>query len=189
VPNPFSGENKPLLRRKFRSIAVPDPIAASSRIVGTLADLVRAHPEWQHIALFAALPSEPDLSTLPALFPARTFCYPRVAKTEMTFHRVADAQTEMIPGPWGLREPSPTLPEIPPHKLDLILCPGMAFTRDCKRLGKGGGYYDRFLASLQPRPHCIGVTFAVFLFDEIPIENHDTLMNAVVCENGLFSVL
>ena len=182
MPNPFSGENKPLLRRKCRSIAVPDPIAASRRIIDTLADLLRAHPEWQHIALFAALPREPDLNTLPALFPARTFAYPRVAEMEMTFHRVADAQTEMVPGPWGLREPSPSLPEIPPQNFDLILCPGMAFTRDGRRLGKGGGYYDRFLANLQPRPHCIGVTFAVFLFDEIPIENHDARMDQVVSD-------
>lgn len=176
-----------LLRRECRRISVPDPIAASRGIVSKLADLLRAHPGWQHIALFAALPREPDLNTLPQLFPERSFYYPRVTGQEMTFHRVTDAQTQLLPGPWGLREPSRSLPEIAPQMLDLLLCPGTAFTRDGTRLGKGGGYYDRYFANLQPRPHCIGVTFAVFLFDEIPVENHDVRMDQVVSDEERYN--
>jgi 5-formyltetrahydrofolate cyclo-ligase len=58
----------------------------------------------------------------------------------------------------------------------------MAFTRDGRRLGKGGGYYDRFLANLQPRPYCIGVTFAALLLEQIPMEEHDIKMDQVVSD-------
>ena len=190
MPNPFPGENKQLLRRECRRIPVPDPLAGSRGIVAHLTDLLQTHPEWQRIALFAALPREPDLGALPALFPERSFFYPRVTGQDMTFHRVTDAQTQLIPGAWGLREPSPSLPEIPPQDIDLILCPGTAFTRDGKRLGKGGGYYDRYLAQLHPTPpYCIGVTFSAFLLDDIPMETHDTTMNAIVSENAVFTGL
>lgn len=183
MPNPFPRENKQLLRRECRRISVPDPVAASRVIVGKLADLLRAHPEWHHIALFDALPREPDLSALPPLFPQRSFYLPRVTGETMTFHHVTDAATQLVPGPWGLREPSPSLPEILPRNLDLLFCPGMAFTREGKRLGKGGGYYDRFLATLVPTPPpCIGVTFAVFLRDDLPEDPHDMRMNRVVSD-------
>jgi 5-formyltetrahydrofolate cyclo-ligase len=184
VPNPIPGANKDLLRRQCRRISVPDSHVASLRIVDNLTHLLQTHPEWQRIALFAALPREPDLRSLPVQFPERSFFYPRVTGQEMTFHQVTDAETQLLSGAWGLSEPSPSLPEILPQDLDLILCPGMAFTLDGKRLGKGGGFYDRYLAPLHPTPPCcIGVTFAAFLLDDIPTESHDFLMNAIVCEN------
>lgn len=66
--------------------------------------------------------------------------------------------------------------------IDLIIVPGMAFTDDGKRLGRGGGYYDRFLCRLDMRPiYRIGVCYPCQLMNELPVESHDVLMNEVYC--------
>jgi len=183
VPNPDSAKIKQALRRQLRTISVADPVVASRTIVGSLATLLRAHPEWHGIAIFAALPREPDLAELPSLFPDRAFFYPRVQEKTMTFHQVADPRNELIAGPWGLSEPMPSLPLATAADIDVILCPGTAFTRDGKRLGKGGGYYDRYLHECgATRPRCIGVTFAAMIVDDLPHEAHDIIMDQVVSE-------
>ena len=70
-------------------------------------------------------------------------------------------------------------------EIDLILVPGMAFDRQCRRLGHGGGFYDRFLED-----YC-GPTVALcrdcFLMDEIPCEPHDRPVDCVVAECGVFT--
>ncbi len=181
MPNPDTPDLKKTLRQQLRKVVVIDPIAASLSIVEKIATMLSQHPEWQAIALFAALPREPDISSLLALFPERAFFYPRVQGNAMTFHRIVDPEKDLIAGPWGLREPVLSLPEIDAHSLDLILCPGMAFTRDGKRLGKGGGYYDRYLDhGNETRPHRVGVTFTEFMLEDLPYETHDIRMHEVV---------
>ncbi len=183
MPNPDPVKIKHALRRQLRTISVADPVAASRAIVGSLATLLRAHPEWHSIAIFAALPREPNLADLLALFPDRAFFYPRVQEKTMTFHRVADPENELIAGPWGLSEPIESLPLATAAEIDVMLCPGTAFTRDGKRLGKGGGYYDLYLhACGATRPTCIGVTFAAMIVDDLPHEAHDIVMDHVVSE-------
>ena len=66
----------------------------------------------------------------------------------------------------------------PPERVDLILVPGLAFDRSGNRLGRGKGYYDRLL-----RDMCackVGVCFDFQLFDEIPADDHDILMDIVL---------
>jgi 5-formyltetrahydrofolate cyclo-ligase len=183
VPNPDLTAWKKHLRRHLRVVRVENSLAASIRIVERLSPLISSHPEWRCIALFAALPSEPNLQELHARFPDRLFAYPRVISDEMVFHAVHQPDQELITARWGLREPIDTLPLVPAQEIDLMLCPGMAFTNDGKRLGKGGGFYDRYLSHLSThRPYRIGVTFAAYLIDDMPQEPHDSTMHAVVCD-------
>ena len=62
---------------------------------------------------------------------------------------------------------------------DLIVVPGMAFDKDGNRLGRGKGYYDRFL-SHHEGVYCIGVCFDFQKVDEVPHEVHDRTMNEVL---------
>jgi 5-formyltetrahydrofolate cyclo-ligase len=60
--------------------------------------------------------------------------------------------------------------------VDIVFVPGLAFDRKGLRLGRGKGYYDRFLASLDgssPRPVRCGIAFAEQFVEEVPIESHD----------------
>lgn len=67
------------------------------------------------------------------------------------------------------------------NKVDLIIVPGMAFDRKMNRMGRGRGYYDRFLSQLKaPR---MGICFDFQLFDQIPVDEKDIKMDYVVSEN------
>jgi 5-formyltetrahydrofolate cyclo-ligase len=62
----------------------------------------------------------------------------------------------------------------------LFIVPGLAFTCKGERLGRGRGYYDRYLSALAPLPPCIGWCLPHRLLDAIPTEAHDIRMTCVV---------
>ena len=60
-----------------------------------------------------------------------------------------------------------------PRALDVVVVPGLAFTPDGRRLGQGGGHYDRFLPRLRPDCVTIGACFAEQVVADLPTEPHD----------------
>lgn len=68
-------------------------------------------------------------------------------------------------------------------KIDMIIVPGTAFDRKCNRLGRGKGYYDRFLANIKAPK--VGVCFDFQLKDQIPADERDVKMSMIVGENEL----
>jgi len=89
---------------------------------------------------------------------------------------------------FGLREPLPSAPELPPDSvsttLDAALILGLAFDRKGYRLGHGGGYFDRFLRG-RPFP-AIGLAYDFQLVDQVPVESHDLPMALVVTDHGIY---
>lgn len=151
---------------------------------------VIAHPAWARVrvlSLYSALPGEPDLAALWKAAPPRRFCYPRIEAGGMTFFEV-ESPGELVPAPWhpGIREPifAPAR-LVPPEEIDLVLVPGLAFTRDGRRLGRGGGFYDRYLASLPAGAMKLGVCFQCQLVESLPLEAHDQPVHAIVTEDGI----
>lgn len=67
---------------------------------------------------------------------------------------------------------------------DVVIVPGLAFTAQGDRLGQGGGWYDRFLASVRPGCRTIGVGFVEQIVDALPVEVHDIRLDHVVTESG-----
>lgn len=65
------------------------------------------------------------------------------------------------------------------NSIDVALIPGMAFTQDGKRLGRGKGYYDRLLAQM-PSVYKIGICFPFQLLKDIPTDENDILMDEVI---------
>lgn len=90
-------------------------------------------------------------------------------------------------GTYGIWEPDPQIAEKADlTKLDAVLVPGVAFDRAGGRMGYGGGYYDRFLASLDRKPFLLGVAYSMQVVEHVPVEPHDILLDAIVTEDGLF---
>lgn len=69
---------------------------------------------------------------------------------------------------------------------DLLLVPCVGFDADRLRLGYGGGYYDRTLAALQPRPYAAGVAFECGRVAALPREPHDVPLDAILTETGRY---
>ncbi len=73
----------------------------------------------------------------------------------------------------------------PPAALDLIVVPGLAFTPQGGRLGRGAGYYDRFLAQAEGA-YKLGLCHSAFLEESLPLAEHDVTMDGVLTEKGLY---
>jgi 5-formyltetrahydrofolate cyclo-ligase len=87
----------------------------------------------------------------------------------------------LVDGVWDIPVPAKRDVVVP----DAVLAPLVGFDRDCYRLGYGGGYFDRTLAALLPRPQAIGVGFELGLLDTIHPQPHDIPMNLIVTETGI----
>lgn len=172
------------MRQRLRGLG--EERAAKSRAICSAISMHPAFAAAQRVALYSPLPSEPDLNALWE-HGARTFCYPRVAGEQMEFVEVAKIE-DLVAAAWNpwVREPALEASQIvDPSQITLMLVPGLAFTRQGERLGRGGGYYDRFLAQLPRETTKLGVCFDVQLVAALPSESHDVRMNAVITESGL----
>jgi 5-formyltetrahydrofolate cyclo-ligase len=87
-------------------------------------------------------------------------------------------------GAYGIREPAGD-ETIEPAELGLVVVPAVAFDRRGQRLGRGGGYYDRFLELLSPGAVTCGVTFARYVLDRVPTEPHDKPVQIIVTDSDV----
>tara|TARA_B100000959_G_scaffold281266_1_gene344946 strand:- start:406 stop:969 length:564 start_codon:yes stop_codon:yes gene_type:complete len=85
---------------------------------------------------------------------------------------------ELVETRHNIKEPIHRHP-IPTDSVDIILVPGVGFNANGTRLGKGGGFYDRFLEHHRP-PIVLGIAFDEQIVDTIPSEEHDQKMTAVI---------
>jgi 5-formyltetrahydrofolate cyclo-ligase len=137
--------------------------------------------ESRPLASFLALPDEPDLDGFHQRWwkLGRVVWLPRVCGPgQLTWHPLRDP-AHTVPGSYGIREPDPTL--VPAESLPATACilvPGVAFTRDGRRLGQGMGFYDRVLAA--HRGPTIGIAFRCQVLDDLPTEPHDQRLQWVL---------
>ena len=91
-------------------------------------------------------------------------------------------------GQMGILEPAEA-EIVSPKEVGIWLVPGLAFTRNGKRLGYGGGWYDRLLCKVPKRVPKIGIAYAFQLVDELPTEPHDIRLTSVVSCDDLADVI
>ncbi|MBL4918218.1 5-formyltetrahydrofolate cyclo-ligase [Szabonella alba] len=91
-------------------------------------------------------------------------------------------QTRMQRGIWDIPVPPPGAPIVRP---EVALAPLIGWTEDGFRLGYGGGYFDRSLAALSPRPFTIGIGLQAARLNTIFPQPHDIALNAIMTEAGL----
>ncbi len=102
-----------------------------------------------------------------------------------------ESMDELIVGKWKILEPPQSRwgeagKEVPPQELDLVIVPGVGFSRDGGRMGNGQGYYDRLLATVRPDCRLIGLCFESQLFDDLVVSKHDVFMDQVVTEAAVY---
>jgi 5-formyltetrahydrofolate cyclo-ligase len=153
-----------------------------------LAEVLANAPPSAAIGLYAPVRGEVDVLPLLADIVSHGWmaALPRVeGPGDMAFRQITRVD-ELRPGAYGIPEPGPDCPRVAPVDLTALIVPGVAFARDGRRLGYGGGYYDRWLAAEQVRAVRIGIAFELQVLDELPAEAHDVRMHYLVTERGVF---
>ena len=117
---------------------------------------------------------------------------PRMEGEDLAFY-FYDGRTEnLLPNQFGILEPDPVWklvdPSVPTGRRLLILTPGLAFDKEGRRLGRGKGFYDRFLHRLRAahpagsRSWAVGLAFAEQLVERVPVSDHDEILEGIVTD-------
>ena len=188
-----SSELKAAVRRQLREAL--QRLSPRAREEGSrrVCEALRRLPLWEaarSILFYHPLADEPDIWPLvgEALGEGREvgllrFQAETAGYTPCRVERVAE---DLVEGRFGLLEPALHCREMDVKRLDLVLVPGIGFTLDGARLGRGKGYYDRFLSAV-PGFKC-GVAFDCSVVTSLPVEPHDTQLNGILTPSGWHAV-
>ena len=113
----------------------------------------------------------------------KTLALPLVTSPGQMEARRIQSLAQLVPGAYGIREPGPDTPVLSPDSIDLVLLPGLAFDVSCCRMGRGGGYYDRYLA-LFPG-YTIAPTRELQIVPAVPHDPWDRSADLVVTERRI----
>lgn len=174
-----------VMREKESTLSEKYKTASSTAITAHLLGM----PEYQAadtIFCFVGTATEIDTRSIldAALSDGKCLCVPLcVAKGIMELRQITDL-AQLQPGSYGILEPSHDTPLISIDDVDFAILPCTTCSHGGARLGKGGGYYDRFLS------HYRGGTVLLcrekLIRDEIPVEPHDYPVPWVLTERGLY---
>jgi 5-formyltetrahydrofolate cyclo-ligase len=182
-------EAKLALRREVlaRRDALPADVRAAAS--AAIAQRVAALPEFAAAsAVLLTLAFRSEWNTRPlvsaALAASKTVVVPRVDRQTrmLELHSIADPERDVVPGPLDIPEPRPERPQVPRDAIDFVLVPGVAFDLDGRRLGYGGGYYDRLLPLLAARAARVAGAFDIQIVERVPAASHDVRVDAIVTE-------
>jgi 5-formyltetrahydrofolate cyclo-ligase len=187
-------QSKETLRRKIKAALKTVPEEYFSDAGKELVYHISRLSIWSEcISVLAFLSLKDELDTAPVIKAAfsegKAVFVPRIEGRNLGFYRISS-----LDGPWtlnfgGLREPLPRAGAVfrREHFPALILTPGLAFTQDGKRLGRGKGFYDRFLAYMDGagRYAALGLCLAAQLVPDIPVNGGDRRVHGVCTEKGI----
>ena len=184
---------KDLLRKQLREVrrahvkALPDA-TRSLLFLRPPAPLLERVPEGACVGLYRATPFEAPTASYARFFFDRghALALPRFVtrSAPMTFARFADPydESDLEVGPFALLQPLPSAPLARP---DVLFIPVLGFTATGGRLGQGGGHYDRWLAD-HPQVTAIGLAWDAQLVEDLPMEEHDIPLAAVVTPTRIY---
>ncbi|HUH45460.1 MAG TPA: 5-formyltetrahydrofolate cyclo-ligase [Treponemataceae bacterium] len=152
------------------------------------------------VFLFLSLKDEIDTKSLleQALKDGKKIALPKMRSTktsEMSFFyldKLSPIDMQIEKGAYEIYEPKTSLEEAKQEELtknDLVFFPGLAFSKDGKRLGRGKGFYDRYFFDLWKNPHrpqFIGLCYENQIVNTIPTDSYDISMDALLTEKKYY---
>jgi len=101
----------------------------------------------------------------------------------LKLYEIKDESSDLEAGYMGIYEPvDGRAREASPDEVELVVMPGVGFDPLCRRLGYGGGYYDRLVETLRPGVPLVALAFEAQMVDEIPSEEHDKRVDRIITE-------
>jgi 5-formyltetrahydrofolate cyclo-ligase len=105
-----------------------------------------------------------------------------VNDTDLVFKELSSS-SELVTGMYDLLEPPLSAPEAKISEKSVMITPSLTYDRQGYRMGKGKGYYDRWLS--KHKIYSVGVAREALMVDEVPREPHDVRVDCLVTEKGL----
>lgn len=141
----------------------------------------------QSVMCYSSLPSELKTEGIlnAVLKQGKKLFLPRVAaNSDLECCLVCDLQKDLVKGTYGILEPGPHCEVLKDLSLlDFLIIPGLAFSRDGLRLGRGAGYYDRFLSRCSAGSHFVGICFNEQIAETIPVNEFDFCLNEIITDD------
>jgi 5-formyltetrahydrofolate cyclo-ligase len=165
--------------------------AASRAIVASFL----ARPDFRAArSVLLTLPFRNEWDTAPlvhaALAAGKTVAVPRVDRDArmLELRSIVDLARDVGPGFRDIPEPLDHCPALARAMIEFVVVPGVAYDREGRRLGYGGGYYDRLLPLLSPRAPRVAGAFDVQIVERVPVGPNDVTIDAVVTESRTLSM-
>jgi 5-formyltetrahydrofolate cyclo-ligase len=172
-----------LLIQKRRMLSADERKELSESILSQL-ERMTIFQEAKTVLLYYPKNNEVDVLPLFKRYKReKTLLLPVTHRREMAAHPF-EGNDKMHRGKFGI--PEPTTPAYE-GAIDLIIVPAVAFDKRGYRLGRGGGFYDRFIKK-QPHATLIGVGYDFQLLDEVPVLKHDQKMHRIILPSQTIQV-
>jgi 5-formyltetrahydrofolate cyclo-ligase len=177
------------LLRKLLSLT-QEELKRRSEDVTTLLCSLSIYQRAKCIMVYYPLKGEVDILRLVwKAFTIKRFCFPVMDMTakSLKIFEVNNLETDFIKGPYGVLQPdTQKAKEVNIRDIELIIAPGLAFDRQKNRLGRGAGFYDRFLKKINPPTLKVGVAFEFQILESLPTHpSFDEKVDIVVSEHFL----
>lgn len=180
---------------RLNALSMETILAKSKRIEARLFDS-RWWRRARVVYCYVSMPREVQTAEIRrrAIAEGKVLALPRVAGDEIRFHRMSEPDRPLVRSSFNIEEPAADLPPVDPGDGEaglplgagadsaLVIVPGLAFDLDRFRLGRGRGYYDRFLAAGLGSISTVGVCFEEQLVDEVPREAWDMRLDCVMTD-------
>ena len=149
---------------------------------------VKGLPEYQKSqTIFCYVGTDEEINTSPLILDALTrgkrVGVPRCTGPGIMHAYEIESLSDLSPGSYGILEPGEDCPLVSPEEIDMACIPCLSADRDGRRLGYGGGFYDRYLEHTS-FPRIILCREELILHD-LPVEDHDQRMDILVTESGV----
>lgn len=166
------------IREQKRAMSEAQIVSASER----LGELFLACDQYQNAkTIYGYLPYNQEVRTVPMLEQAmkdgKRVAVPKCYGEEMRFIYMDDL-SKVEKGYANIPEPIADEP-VADDQTALVLMPGMAFTKDGKRMGYGGGFYDKFLAA-EPNHPTVALCYEFQMVEDLPTEEYDIPVDCVL---------
>uniref|UniRef100_A0A0A9WX59 5-formyltetrahydrofolate cyclo-ligase n=1 Tax=Lygus hesperus TaxID=30085 RepID=A0A0A9WX59_LYGHE len=187
--------SKKLLRRRLKDVLSAMSQEGRDQQSMLITEKVLKSPIYnksRRVGIYLNMPEEVDTDALvrDILTSGKECFVPRCSKLVMTMEKLRSIEDyeNLVPNGWGIKEPlleESRESSVLNGGLDLVIVPGLGFTSTGQRIGRGKGYYDKFLSEMKLLREgssfaTIGIAFKEQMVDEIPTSEHDFRLDLVV---------
>lgn len=190
MPEP-TAESKSHIRKTYivrRNGLSKKLVALKSEVIKNhilqLPDLLNARTIMAYLSFDNEVRTDEIISEL--IKSSKTVCVPKLFGKKMVPYKIFSINEDFIIDRYGIREPHSDISmEVDRKDIDVVIVPGVVFDLHGGRYGYGGGYYDRFLATLKPTAKKIAIAFDLQISKKLPLSDSDVWIDSLITESGI----